>query len=119
MDSSSKPVDWEFQWGQIVARSWTDKDFKKRLMTDPAGVLKEYGVIVPSAVKINVLENNDQTVNFVIPNKPPSAELSEDELHRASGGWGHRCGCFPLACARCLGCARCYGCDRCCGCDRC
>jgi hypothetical protein len=30
-------------WGQIVARAWQDEAFKRRLLADPAAVLREQG----------------------------------------------------------------------------
>jgi Nitrile hydratase, alpha chain len=108
------PIDWEYEWGQLVAKAWADDAFKKKLLTDPAGVLKEHGLVPPANMTIKVLENTDKVLNLVLPIKPAPEELSEDELHRAAGGHCHHCGCER--CGRC-GCERC-GCERC-GCERC
>jgi hypothetical protein len=73
-------------WGQIVARAWQDESCKKRLLADPAAVLKEEGVEVPARLKIQVLEDSDQVVHLVLPQQP-SPELSEEALAEVAGGW--------------------------------
>ena len=36
--------------GEIIARTWSDDAFKQRLLSDPAGTLKEHGVDLPQDV---------------------------------------------------------------------
>jgi Nitrile hydratase, alpha chain len=106
-------VNFEYQWGQLVARAWADPAFKAKLLADPAGVLKENGMTPPAGITIKVVENTDKVLNLVLPIKPAPQELSEEELHRvAGGGRGHE------ACHRCdercgERCERCYRCERC------
>ncbi len=112
-------VDWDFQWNQIVARAWTDDAFKKRLLASPAEVLKEYGLVAPSGIKIKIHENTEKLLNLVVPIKPAAEELSEEELHRVAGGYHHCHGCGGERCGYCGG-ERC-GCggERCGGCGYC
>ena len=110
----AEQFDWEEAWGQLVAKAWSDPALREKLLADPAGVLKENGVIVPADVTINVRENTDQVVNLVLPVKPSAAELSEEELHQAAGGHCHGC----HGCGGCRGCGGCGGCHRC-GCEGC
>jgi hypothetical protein len=106
--------DWEDIWGQVVAQAWSDPAFKAKLLADPAGVLKDHGILLPAGFTVKIQENTDKVVNLVVPVKPAPTELSEDELHRAAGGHGcrgcrgcrHRCGCGGCGCERC-GCERC------------
>src|SRR5258707_719485 len=113
----ANPVDWDYQWDQIVARAWDDAAFKQRLLSDPAAVLKEYGLAPPAGITIKVHENTDTVLNLTLPIKPPPEELSAEELQRVAGGAGYRCGC-----ERCERCERCR-CERCrcerCRCERC
>ena len=37
-------------WGQLVAKAWKDPAFKKRLLAQPAAVLKEEGIEMPAGV---------------------------------------------------------------------
>ena len=110
------PGDFEYQWGQLVARAWADPAFKAKLLADPAGVLKENGLVPPAGITIKVVENTDKVLHLTIPAKPAATELSEEELHRVAGGEGcYRCGeqCYSRCGERC-GHERCgEGCSRC------
>ena len=53
------PGDFEYQWGQLVARAWADPAFKAKLLADPAGVLKENGLTPPAGKQFKVVENTD------------------------------------------------------------
>jgi hypothetical protein len=44
-------------WNKLVARAWSDGAFKKRLLTDPEAVFKEYGYRMPPTIAIQVVEN--------------------------------------------------------------
>jgi hypothetical protein len=74
------------QWGQVVAKAWQNDQFKKRLMAEPATVLKENGVDVPAGVQLRVVENTDQVVHVTLPAKPREGELSDAELAGVAGG---------------------------------
>jgi len=91
------------QWGKIVARAWTDPEFKARLIADPLTVFREYGVEAAAGVKVCVVEDSPGVHNLVLP-ASPSNDLSEEELVPTAvgycscgySGWcGHcgRCGC--------------------------
>ena len=63
------------EWDQIVAKAWADKKFKKRLLADPAAVLKENGLAVPVGMKIIVVENTDKVTTLTLPLKPEDENL--------------------------------------------
>ena len=64
---------------ELVAKAWTDEAFKKRLMANPAEVLREEGFPTPPAgVQIRVVENTDTTRYLVLPSRPKSTDLQED-----------------------------------------
>jgi hypothetical protein len=113
-----QPVNWDYQWGQIVGRAWADDDFKQRLLSDPAAVLKEYDLAQPAGLRIEMLqdpewvpESTDEVLYLVLPVKPPDEELCEDDLCSVGGAVGvERCGC-----GWCHRCERCH-CEWCRGC---
>ena len=80
----------EKQWGQIVAKAWQDEAFKKRLLAEPASVLKELGVAVPADMTVKVIENTPKTCYLTLPVKPSTDQLSAEDLERVAGGLLHR-----------------------------
>jgi hypothetical protein len=72
-------------FAKVVAQSWSDKEFKQRLVDDPHAALAEHGIDVPSGMNINVVENTSDTVHIVLPAEP-DGEISEDDLANVSGG---------------------------------
>jgi len=90
-------ADWELKWELLVADAWADPALKKRLLENPAVVLKERGITVPEGVQVKVVEDSDKVEHLVIPTRPAEGELSEQELSSVAGG-------------HCRGCSR--GCSR-------
>ena len=74
-------------YGKIIARAWREPAFKAKLIADRQAALKEAGVTVPVGVTVKVVENTDTHFHFVLPPKPV-AELSDEALEKAAGGWG-------------------------------
>ena len=72
---------------EILAKSWTDTDFKHRLLTETAATLKAEGMEVPDGYTVNVHENTGNTLHFVLPLNP-NGELSDLELEAVAGGKG-------------------------------
>ena len=73
------------QYGQLIAKAWTDEDFKARLKADPKAALKEVGMDVPEGVEIEVVESTQEKAYLVIPPKPVG-ELSDEDLDKVAGG---------------------------------
>ncbi len=73
-------------YGKIVAKAWSDEQFKAGLMADPKTVLKENGVDVSDSVEVKVVENTDNVIHFTLPPKPEEGELSDAELENVAGG---------------------------------
>jgi len=95
MIAQEAPASTERLWGRIIARAWSDEDFKQRLMDDPCTVLSENGIDVPA----------DDARRFVLP--PPPDELTDEPLTGDAVAY-----CYSGYCGRCgCGCARCR-----CGC---
>ena len=72
---------------QIIAKAWMDEGFKQRLLADPAAALKQEGLDIPEGLRIKVVENTDKLVHFVLPAKPSSHELSDEQLDKVAGGF--------------------------------
>ena len=91
------------KWSQLLAKTWSDDNFKQRLLQDPPSVLRECGIEVPPGVDVRVVENTDvrkstDKVMYVkLPPRPNAGvtDLSEQELATVAGGF---CCCF--ACIR-------------------
>ena len=58
------------KYAKIVAKAWTDEDYKKILIANPKEILKQEGIELPDKIKISILENSDSELNFVLPAKP-------------------------------------------------
>ena len=69
---------------KVIAKAWSDADFKARLLANPAETLQAEGIEIPAGVKVNVVENTKEQFYFVIPNKVD--ELSEEDLDKVAGG---------------------------------
>jgi len=111
--------DWELRWELLVADVWADPALKKRLLKDPAAVLKERGISPPKGVQVQVHEETDAVMHLVIPTKPAEGELSEKELETVAGGHcGGYGGCGCRGCGGC-GCRGDGGCRFCRGCRGC
>jgi hypothetical protein len=64
---------------QIVAKAWADADFKKRLLAEPAAVLKEHGAVVPASVHVKVVEDTEKVRHLILASRP-ARELTAQEL---------------------------------------
>jgi hypothetical protein len=71
---------------KVIAKAWSDPQFKARLLTDPMSVLAAEGIAVPPGITVRLLENTDQIVNFVLPRKPEIEELSDADLEKIAAG---------------------------------
>ncbi len=71
---------------QIIAKCWTDANYKAQLLADPAKVLKAEGLNVPTGLQLVVLEDSPSQAHWVIPVRP--SQLSDDELEDVAAGAG-------------------------------
>lgn len=72
---------------QIIAKAWMDEAFKQRLLSDPATILKKEGVEILAGVEVRIVEDTDKVSHLVLPRKPSSAELSDEQLSNVAGGF--------------------------------
>jgi hypothetical protein len=73
------------QWGQLVARSWSDDAFKQRLLAEPGPALAEQGIELPPGIEVRVHENSPRLVHLTLP-PAPAEELSDEQLDAVAGG---------------------------------
>lgn len=51
---------------QVVARAWTDEDFKSRLLTDGTAAVRELGFMDGGYQRLRVVENTASTHNVIV-----------------------------------------------------
>ncbi len=74
---------------QVIARAWSDPDFKAQLLNDPKTALVGYGVDLPAGLSLKIVENTADTVHIVLPATPSQAgDLSDEDLQNLAGGKG-------------------------------
>jgi hypothetical protein len=83
----------ERRWGQIVARAWDDEAFRRRLLAEPARVLREEGIDVPEGAAVRVIEGDsadawEEETCFRLPPAPADASLVEDDLNLPPDAFG-------------------------------
>jgi hypothetical protein len=79
------------QWGQVVARAWSDEAYKQRLLSDPQAVLAEAGLPIPPNLTVQVHEATPTQLHLVLPLPPPGGQrekLTDAELDQVAGGSG-------------------------------
>ncbi len=72
---------------QVIARAWSDPDFKAQLLNDPKTVLASYGIDLPAGLNLKIVENSAETMHVVLPATPSQAgDLSDADLQKLAGG---------------------------------
>ncbi|BAI74515.1 nitrile hydratase (plasmid) [Azospirillum sp. B510] len=74
---------------KIVARAWSDDDFKAKFLADPKAMFEEHlGTKLPETLVMTAHEETPDTIHFVIPAKPriDLDELSDEDLEKVAGG---------------------------------
>jgi hypothetical protein len=87
-------VEHQKKWAVCVAKAWADEDYKQRLMSDTAAVLKEEGFVVPEGMRIKVVENTRDLLHMVIPAKPDSAEGAIEDVEERLAAMSCLCLCL-------------------------
>ena len=74
---------------KIVARAWTDDDFREKFLADPKEQFEEHlGTKLPDALVMTAYAEDANHLHFVIPAKPKIDldELSDEDLEKVAGG---------------------------------
>ena len=69
--------------GQVIARAWSNPDFRARLIADPRRTLEDEGLPLPEGVKVKLVENTDSLYHLVLPVPPAEGELSESDFEQS------------------------------------
>lgn len=65
----------------VTAKALDSEDYRKRLLANPAEVLREEGLTVPNDVKIVIHENTTDTIHLVLPSqKADTIELGQTDI---------------------------------------
>ncbi len=79
------PDEFQKAYGKLVAKAWSDDEFKAELLSDPMKVFKENSIEVPEGIEVRMVANTADTMHFVLPQEP-SDELTDEQLEGTSGG---------------------------------
>jgi hypothetical protein len=92
------PNEFQKSYGKLIAKAWSDHDFKAQLLSDPMTVFKENDVTIPEGIEVRMVENTEKITHFILPPEP-SDELSDEQLEVVDGGnFSGHCAC--MACGR-------------------
>lgn len=72
------------EYNALIAKAWSDPDFKASLLADPVGTLQQEGWKVDDNTSIDVIETAENHMVLVIPAMP--RDLSDEQLDSAAGG---------------------------------
>jgi hypothetical protein len=85
----------------LVAKAWKNESFKQELLNNPKAIIEqEFGAQLPEALKIQIMEEDTETLYITLPTLPEwnREELSDKELEAVVGGAGDLFGAvFPEA----------------------
>lgn len=74
-------------YSKIIAKVWSDPQFKTLLLQNPEEALHTLGIEVPEGAKVTICENTENHLYFVVPQKP-AGNFSDKELESLAGGAG-------------------------------
>lgn len=76
----------EFQkaYGKLVAKAWSDDEFKAELLSDPMKAFSKNEIQIPDGIEVRMIENTAEIIHFILP-PVPSDELSDEQLEGAAG----------------------------------
>ncbi|WP_042444363.1 NHLP leader peptide family RiPP precursor [Azospirillum sp. B510] len=86
---SSAPMTRRDLEAKIVARAWSDDEFKAKFLADPKAMFEEHlGTKLPETLVMTAHEETADAIHFVIPAKPQIDldELSDEDLEKVAGG---------------------------------
>lgn len=94
-------INYEKLQQKLIMKAWKDEKFRNRLLKNSKATIEAFikeetkgeGQIPPN-IKFRVIEEEANTITFVLPRSPAEAgDLSETELEAISGGAGTWCLC--------------------------
>lgn len=95
------------RYADLLRLSLLDSGFRRRLVDNPGVVLKEFGITPPKGLKVEVVDNNGDTLHLMIPRlaavvksscagslkdwelkSPDEKKYCIDDFNRGNGGFG-------------------------------
>lgn len=70
--------------GAVIARAWSDAEFKRQLLSEPRRALAEMGVVIPPDLEVEVVEDTPKKVHFRLPSTPLQSQVRERDIDAAS-----------------------------------
>lgn len=70
--------DLETRVAALVAKCWTDQEFKQRFLREPKVVIAEVLLALPPGAELVVLEDTKEKRHLVLPEPPPEGFAAED-----------------------------------------
>ena len=71
-------------WAKVVAKAWADEAYKKSLSANPKEILKNEGIDIPDGMKVNFVENTQDTINFILPLPKNDVAVESEEDRKAA-----------------------------------
>jgi hypothetical protein len=88
------------QWSKLAERACKDPELKQRLLNDPAPLLREAGIEVPTGAEVRVTEEHGSLNCVIEAGKAAGAaaggELAEADLANVAGGLTRPTGKAPM-----------------------
>jgi len=91
---------WVQTWPKVVARAWTDEEFRQRLLDNPAEALAEFNLPWLHQVEVKVVAGEAAPPTMVLTLPDPPDDLGEESIEgllksgaRASNCMGTSCCC--------------------------
>jgi hypothetical protein len=74
-------------WSEVVAKAWSDDEYKKRLLSDPIPLLREEGFQIPDGATVTILvETTPNHRTFILPPKP-AAQITDAGAAASDSVW--------------------------------
>ena len=72
----------------VIAKSWTDDEYRQRLIKDPGTVLAEDGITAPPGANIRVVEHQPNDIYLFLPPRPQAEINVRNVASLAAAGAG-------------------------------
>src|ERR1700677_3792071 len=98
--TSNRQAQGQRQWSKLAERACKDTELKRRLLDDPAPLLREAGIEVPAGAEVRVTEEHGSLNCVIEAGKAAGAaaggELAEADLANVAGGSTRPTGKAPM-----------------------
>jgi hypothetical protein len=68
----------EVEYARIVARSWTDSEFRDQVIANPREIFRQYRISIPDSVEVSVRPGSHKLV--VELGLPPKPEMKDEQI---------------------------------------